>query len=101
MRESAIQRAISDYLIGLPDCWVVKVMASNKRGTPDLLAVINGRFVAIEVKAPGGKASKLQIAQLRRIESAGGIAILAETVEDVIACLASADIELGSNLSFE
>ena len=66
-----------------------------------MLAVISGRFVAIEVKAPGGKASKLQLAQLKRIESAGGIAILAESVEDVIDCLASADIEIGSNLSFE
>ncbi len=70
-------------------------MASNKRGTPDLLAVISGRFVAIEVKRPGGKASKLQIAQLKRIEAAGGLAILAESVEDVIAYLAISDIEIG------
>jgi len=95
MLESAIQKKISDYLGALPECWTCKVMASNKRGTPDILCVINGRFVAIEVKRPGGKPSKLQLAQLKRIEAAGGIAFIAESVDDVIACLASADIELG------
>lgn len=95
MLESAIQKKISDYLAALPECWTCKVMAANKRGVPDILAVISGRFVAIEVKAPGGKPSKLQLAQLRRIEAAGGIAILAESVDEVIAYLASADIELG------
>lgn len=70
-------------------------MASNKRGTPDILAVISGRFVAIEVKRPGGKPSKLQLVQLKRIEAAGGIAMVAESVDEVIAYLASADIELG------
>ena len=68
-------------------------MAANKRGTPDILAVISGKFVSIEVKAPGGKASKLQIAQLKRIEAAGGVAILAESLEEVIAYLAISDIE--------
>lgn len=101
MRESVIQRAISDYLTSLPECWVIKVMAANKRGTPDLLAVINGRFVAIEVKAPGGKPSKLQLAQLRRIENAGGVAMLVESVDEVKAYLSSAGIEISSNLSFE
>jgi Holliday junction resolvase len=70
-------------------------MAANKRGVPDILAVISGRFVAIEVKAKGGKASKLQLAQLRRIEAAGGIAMVVESVDEVIAYLASADITLG------
>ena len=70
-------------------------MAANKRGVPDILAVISGRFVAIEVKAPGGKPSKLQLAQLKRIENAGGVAMVAESVDEVIAYLASADIELG------
>ena len=94
MFESDIQKKISDYLSTLDECWVVKVMAANKRGTPDILAVISGKFVAIEVKAPWGKASKLQIAQLKRIEAAGGVAILAESLEEVIAYLAISDIEI-------
>ena len=69
-------------------------MAANKRGTPDILAVIAGRFVAIEVKAPGGRVSKLQVAQLKRIEAAGGIAILAESLEDVTDYLATSGIEI-------
>lgn len=76
-------------------------MASNKRGTPDILAVISGRFVAIEVKRPGGKPSKLQLAQLKRIEAAGGVAFVADSIDDVIKHLATAGIELGCNLSFQ
>jgi Holliday junction resolvase len=95
MLESAIQKKISDYLNALPDCWTCKVMASNKRGVPDILAVIGGRFVAIEVKRPGGKPSKLQLAQLNRIQASGGVAMIAESVDDVIAHLSNADITLG------
>ena len=99
MLESAIQKKISDYLTALPECWTCKVMAANKRGVPDILAVISGRFVAIEVKRPGNKPSKLQLAQLRRIQAAGGVAMVAESVDDVIAHLSSADIGPSSNLS--
>ena len=95
MLESAIQKKISDYLAALPECWTCKVMAANKRGVPDILAVISGRFVAIEVKRPGGKPSRLQLMQIKRIQAAGGIAMVAESVDDVIDALASADIELG------
>jgi Holliday junction resolvase len=95
LSESAIQKKISDYLNALPECWTCKVMSANKRGVPDILAVVSGRFVAIEVKRPGGKPSKLQLAQLKRIEAAGGLAMIAESIDDVIAHLASADITLG------
>ena len=53
------------------------------------------RFVAIEVKRPGGKPSKLQLAQLNRIQASGGVAMIAESVDDVIAHLSNADITLG------
>jgi Holliday junction resolvase len=94
MLESSIQKKISNYLSGLPDCWNVKVMSANKRGTPDILAVINGRFVAIEVKTEKGKASAIQQAQIRRIQQAGGVAFIAKSVDEVIENLAISDIAL-------
>jgi Holliday junction resolvase len=53
-------------------------------GTPDILACINGRFVAIEVKRPnGGVVSALQKSKLKKIEQVGGVSIVARSVEDV------------------
>ena len=42
-------------------------------GVPDFLCCVNGRFVAIEAKANGGKTTALQDKNLRDIETAGGI----------------------------
>ena len=59
--------------------WFLKYWAGaayTKSGIPDILACVNGYFVAIEVKAPNGKASELQFYNLRDIERAGGFAFL-------------------------
>lgn len=48
----------------------------TKDGIPDILCCCNGRFLGIEVKAPNGKPSDLQIYNLKKIDEAGGVAIL-------------------------
>jgi hypothetical protein len=45
-------------------------------GTPDILACLQGRFVGIEVKAGYNKPTALQVQALRRIEEAGGVALV-------------------------
>jgi hypothetical protein len=45
-------------------------------GVPDVLCCYKGRFVGIECKANGGKATALQIHNLNSIEIAGGVALL-------------------------
>ncbi len=89
MSEQTIQRRILEYLT--TQGWAVKIVTCNKRGTPDILACIEGRFVAIEVKAPRGRLSKVQEVQLAKIERAGGITIVARSVDAVIAGLACID----------
>lgn len=42
-------------------------------GVPDFLCCVNGRFVAIEAKANGGKTTALQDKNIRDIQAAGGI----------------------------
>jgi len=42
-------------------------------GVPDFLCCMDGRFLAIEAKANGGKPTALQEKNLRDIETAGGI----------------------------
>lgn len=83
MREADIQRRILRELKKL-GAWSVKVMQASRNGTPDILACLNGRFVAIEVKGPRGKPTVLQLEQIARIEDAGGIAMVARSWEDVI-----------------
>ncbi|MCG1029284.1 VRR-NUC domain-containing protein [Virgibacillus halodenitrificans] len=55
----------------------------SKAGTPDILACIKGRFVAIEVKREvGGEVSPLQKANIKLIREAGGIAFVAESLKE-------------------
>lgn len=46
----------------------------SESGTPDILACINGYFIAIEVKAPEGKATELQMEKIKMIRKANGLA---------------------------
>lgn len=57
---------------------MIKYFANRmtKAGVPDLLACVNGVFVAIEVKAQNGKASELQLYNIEQIRKAGGVAIV-------------------------
>ena len=60
-------------------CWHVKYWGGGeytKAGVPDILACVNGYFFGIEVKAPRGHPSKLQLYNLKKIDAAGGYGIL-------------------------
>jgi len=59
--------------------WFIKYWAGNrftKKGVPDLLACIDGRFCAMELKGDGGRPEILQLVKLRKIRESGGIAVL-------------------------
>jgi Holliday junction resolvase len=49
---------------------------SANNGTPDILACLNGRFIAIEAKAGKNKPTDLQTLNLKRIDEAGGLAMV-------------------------
>lgn len=59
-------------------CWYVKYFANRmtKKGVPDILACVNGYFLAIEVKAQNGKPSDLQKWNVEKIREAGGVAVI-------------------------
>ena len=48
----------------------------SKVGTPDIIACIKGKFVAIEVKAENGKPSELQLYHIQQINNAGGYGVI-------------------------
>ena len=84
-KEQDIQTKIKNYISsigGLP------VKFNNigiyaKAGVSDILACIKGKFVAIEVKKPGGKPSKLQEQFINAVNSIGGFAFWADNLQDV------------------
>lgn len=60
-------------------CWFLKYWggaAYTKSGIPDLLVCCNGHFIGLELKAPNGIPSDLQIYNLREIDKVGGYAVL-------------------------
>ena len=103
MNERDITRAIMDYL-RLRGAWVLKVHGhlGQLPGVPDLIFCLHGRFGAIEVKVPqplntpkqtAGFLAPAQRRQLEAIARAGGTALVATDVADVM--LAIEDFAVG------
>ena len=60
-------------------CYFIKYWGGGeftKAGVPDILCCCNGYFIGIEVKAPKGKPSPLQIHNLKKIDESGGLGVL-------------------------
>lgn len=60
-------------------------------GVPDFLVCHHGRFIGIECKANGGKPTALQLANMERIELAGGTAVVIneDNMNDLVKLLES------------
>ena len=52
-------------------------------GVPDILGIVNGRFVGIEVKAKGGRLSAEQEAFARKAQALGAVCFCARSVQEV------------------
>jgi Holliday junction resolvase len=70
--------------------YVIRVARASRAGVPDLIVCARGRFIALEVKRPGEKPTKIQLVENRRIEAAGGEGYVVRSVDDALACLRSA-----------
>lgn len=98
--EKVIETAILTYLNYLPQCFAWKnnntgiydpkrgCFRKNRNkfainGVADIIGVYRGRMLAIEVKKPGGKATKEQTDFINRINKLGGIAGVATSIDDV------------------
>lgn len=49
----------------------------GRSGVPDIIACVNGHFLAIECKAGGGKLTALQVREIETIRRCGGVAVVA------------------------
>ena len=75
--EKQFENKVKKYLKS-KNIWHVKYFANSFTpvGIPDVLSVVNGRFLAIELKAERGKTSPLQDYNISEIQRCGGIAIV-------------------------
>ena len=54
-------------------------------GIPDIIGMTpNGRFIGVEVKKPGGVATKEQKAKVAQINASGGVAVIVESLGELI-----------------
>lgn len=64
--------------------WKNHGSAYSEPGLPDLMAIRDGKFVAIEVKRPrSGRLSAAQTRWIKKIEEQGHEALVARSVDDV------------------
>jgi hypothetical protein len=65
------------------------IMKKNgvRAGVSDVLILHDQKFFALELKAPGGRASAAQLEFIADIENAGGFTCIAEGVDAAIAAL--------------
>ena len=89
MLEKDIVAAILRLLKKTPCCFAWKEHGGmyGVAGIPDIIACVGGRFVAFEVKVPGGKLTKLQEITLQKIRDAKGQAFKVTSVAEVAAIL--------------
>lgn len=81
MKESDIQASIIKYIKAIGG-FTFKVITSNTSGVPDVICCVNGKFVALEIKLPGKKATELQNYKISEIQKAGGIAQVVTSLEE-------------------
>lgn len=90
MLEKNIVAAILRHLKARPRCFAWKTHGGiyGTSGIPDIIACVDGRFAAFEVKQPGGKLTALQKTTMKKIQAAGGLACKVTSVDDAKAALA-------------
>lgn len=82
MTEQKIQKKIIDYLKS-KGAYVEKAVLMTTSGAPDIRVCYKGKFIAFEVKKPGGKLTPLQEVKLQKIREAGGVAEKVESLQEV------------------
>ncbi len=85
MKERKIVKAVMAYLKTVPGCFCWKEHGGmfGTAGIPDIIACIGGRLYGFEVKTETGKPTKLQEAVMRKINAAGGTALVVRSVDEV------------------
>ena len=60
--------------------WRVHQSPFAIRGTSDILGIVNGKFIALEVKTENGRPTSEQMAFIRRVRECGGLASVVKSL---------------------
>lgn len=73
--EKKFENRVKEWLDSLRHAWYFKVhgTAATGAGIPDIIACVNGVFVALEIKSDKGRLSEIQKATLRRMDRSGAL----------------------------
>ena len=82
--EGLVKKKVRNYLVSIGAYFFFPVQMGIGSSTLDILCCIGGKFIGIEVKAPGKVPTPRQRLTMAAIEEAGGIAIWGDSVEDII-----------------
>lgn len=97
MSEADVQRWVKNEILkSYPDAYIFKVQVgqyASRKGIPDWVACIKGKFIGIEVKTDVGKLSKLQAHELSKIRAAGGLSYTIYGKDDKMIKLIMMEIE--------
>ncbi len=95
MIEAVLQKQVLAHLHQLPRCFFWRANTGGARagqgfikfgiaGQSDIVGLAAGRFVGIELKTETGRQSAEQRAFQARVEAAGGLYILARSLDDAL-----------------
>ena len=82
--EAVLKKAIKDLVVRRGGFWSsVQGGAGSKIGDPDMVICYKGKYIGVEGKTYEGAQSEWQKLRMTQIRAAGGMYILARTVQDV------------------
>lgn len=81
--EAELTKKVKQYLDKQPDVFYKKISDRFQNGISDILACVNGHFVAIELKAKNYKATPQQLLFIKQVQNTGGIGAVCYCVSDV------------------
>ena len=95
MNETILQNRIRAAIAALPDARVWRnnngldrergVRYGLGKGSPDLIGIVDGRFIGLEVKMPRGRVSPEQAMWVNTILRLGGSAGVVRSVDEALA----------------
>ena len=87
--EGRIKKLVNAQLTKLgATCWYfMPVQTGYGRPSLDYMLCVNGRFVAIETKRPGGKLTAMQLVTKDYMERAGGLVLVVDSEESLKAAM--------------
>ena len=100
LSEKQIQSKILKILRRKPKTKVIKIITATTDGEPDIVVCYKGKFIGIEVKSHTGRARGLQVAKIKEIRKAGGVAFVLREPELVSELLKVKKVDVFDPIEF-